>query len=233
DSYWKGKLNIIVLKDKIKNFDFNLLNNEINNIINSYYKSEIRTKFYKEAIDDYLKQYSLNAYNNVFNNSKIATLFESILSDLIVYSLSNNKAILNKVTSIYNNISIKRGDLVVLESDTFIILKSGDLIGFEAKTHYSSAPIKDLNSRIKTIRDLNGKNRFYLIFPLTKKDIDFLKKDNIKDIDLPDIFSNMKLTQFQSWRSFIKRIDEYKDIKVLGLDEIELILKKELTIKER
>jgi len=137
-------------------------------------------------------------------NQSIDKLFEELVTVAIIKAITDSPELTEKVNSIYGNVKLVVDKTIKLEIDSLIMLKTGDLIAFEAKTGFNTRLIssqKDLESRIKNIRDLTGAyTQWALIFPYNQEELKLLP--NLKFKNKIEI----------SWKS--------KDKKIIMMDEI-------------
>lgn len=180
-----------------------------------------------EQLDFTLKEIQRNATGKQKNfSSKISDLFEEMLCcELYEYQRCGEKKS-DKVHAIYHGVELDLGKKNsdkrsnAMELDALVLKKTGNLLNFEAKTHISSAPRKDMFSRIKNVKDYGGaKAKTYLVFPLLRKDIDKIKEWK------PGLEFEF-CTKPDRWKNYINETETESDINVIGFDEIKLEMDK-------
>ncbi len=160
------------------------------------------------------KQYFGNSPAAKFfeEKTKFTQTFEDVVSSSVTNLILNDKELLDKVEAVAGGVEILQEGRKKIEIDTLILLKTGDIIALETKTAFALKGLssqKDLESRIKNIRDLTGAyTKWALVFPFTRNDLGDKKNDFLRN------FSN-KIEN--SWHS--------KDKKILMIDELEKYLK--------
>ncbi|HQN73192.1 MAG TPA: hypothetical protein PLB16_07235, partial [bacterium] len=185
--------------------------------VNAVLSGSINTKNLNLLLERAQQSSSLNV--SLFS-SNCPDLFEEMLCCELYCYQNSCKNSADKIHAIYHGIEVDLGKensdkkSNVMELDALVIKKTGNLLNFEAKTHFSSAPRKDMFSRIKNIKDYGGaKAKTYLVFPLTRDDI-----ERIKDW-VPGEEFNFCATP-DGWKNYIKTTEIEEDIKIIGFDEI-------------
>jgi hypothetical protein len=149
---------------------------------------------------------------------RLPGLFEQCLSAVVNETVQQCNAA-DRV-QVHENVIVLRPPrgATIAEFDTLLLHASGDMLVLEAKTHHSSAGHKDMESRIKQLRDLGGAyNQFYLVFPLVRADLDALAAGNAP----PALAGgSSSLADTDLWVEFMRRVGASRDQRILGIDEI-------------
>ncbi|HQN73193.1 MAG TPA: hypothetical protein PLB16_07240 [bacterium] len=165
--------------------------------------------------EEYFANYSDRAIFDFLGKKSFTTIFENIISNMCVDIISKDKKLTEIVSGVFGGIKVadvKESRKAKFEIDTLILLKTGDIVALETKTAFGLANIssqKDLESRIKNIRDFTGAyTKWALIFPFTRED---LHKPTDKYLQ------GFAYKTRDSWHS--------KDKRILMIDELESYLK--------
>jgi len=212
--------------------DFNLL------------KSEIKKKVKKEIKDIKLK-----------NDEKLGDLFERLVASLFYRNLKNIKPKKINNIHIYRNIELSSKSRPKVEIDIGILNEGGDFFNVEIKTYVlKNHTIKDLKSRIQTMKNNFGaKSKFFLILPFISNELDAIKFELETTLNINLIrneirtklknklsgyleLNKISYTQIKDiipdynskWKDFFEAfylLDLNRDIQILGLDEMDKIVK--------
>ncbi len=192
----------------------------------------------KKAIEEVIKN-----LNSKLISSKI---FEELVPCLILRNIKNFDEIY-----FYRNIKLNTendNERKKLEIDIGILNKKADFFSIEVTT--GSKRMKDLKSRIKTLKDNFGaKVKIYLILPFISSELSLIKlsleqtlkikliqdkartqvKEHLRElkIEIKDIAEN--IPDYNSkWKQFFENfylLDLNRDIKIVALDKIDEIIK--------
>ncbi len=219
-------------KDKKKLFKifFNKIKTEIYNEINlqslkrndKLITSHVSMEYRKEMISDYCKEKNISDKTIVsfLHSKKLSALFEDIVNYKIYKIIKENKKISAKISSVYSNVILSKNKKnSSLEIDSFILLTSGNVLNYEVKQHYNSVKSKDLDARIKNMKDLIGsETKFRIIFPIYST-----------DLDLTDPNKESFIEKSSQWINIINDIiKNKKELKIIFFDELEKALSNDL-----
>ncbi len=104
------------------------------------------------------------------------------------------------------------------EFDAVALAWTGDLAVVEAKTHHSTATHKDIESRIKQLRDHGGAgSAYYIVYPMLQSEIEVLQSgDNRRVSELNDSW----ISDLPTWFNYAAEAGRTRDQKLIGLDQL-------------
>jgi len=126
------------------------------------------------------------------------------------------------LAAVYRNVALRQGARGVCEWDALVLMENGDIAVAEAKSHFSSAETKKIESNIKQLRDFGGAYSSYrLVYPLTAAELAALAGES--DAGLAD-FKGLGMDDAAAWRQHVREVSRSRDQRILGLDELERLL---------
>ncbi len=179
-----------------------------------------------QFLDSFLSRRGLNKFRRLFVGQKIGFSFESVLEEEVRRIISGNKRLKEEIVSCYTGVKCKKNNQVLLELDILIMFKTGQLLIFEAKTSSKSATRKDMESRVKNLKDLLGaKANLVVVYPFIKKDL-----DAIQDLNEEYFCSAWEfgLPEFSGWYNYLRDSMHEFQRRIIGFDELEKELLRQL-----
>jgi len=150
--------------------------------------------------------------------SRVPDLFEACVACAVTDAVAGQSLLNQAVAAVYRNVVVQREQQVLSELDTVVLLQTGDVLAFEAKTHYTSADHKKIEANIKALRDFGGAYSTYaLVFPLTRGEIKELGQGNAT---LQGKLESLGMADAASWAAFIRRVADARDQRIVGIDEL-------------
>lgn len=159
----------------------------------------------------------------------LGPLFERLATNHLISIIQRRNDLSSKIDSIYTGVlcANEDGSMATIEIDILIILVSGDLIVVEVKTNNEMAKRKDIESRIKNLRDCTGAySDFFMVFPFLQREIEAIRT---RDPEImKTFFHKYGMWNFDNWSQFFSGVEQLRDQHLIGIDALESELEKKI-----
>jgi hypothetical protein len=154
----------------------------------------------------------------VVSRIKLSTLFERAVGQAIARTVCEDRCLREAVDSVYQNVIIRHREQIICELDTLVLFRTGDLLAFESKSHFSNSDRKKIEANIKQLRDFGGAYSGYrLIFPLTSQEIGSLAGGKEGALDQ---LQSLGMSDAAGWAEFVRMVAQSRDQQIVGLDQL-------------
>ncbi len=156
----------------------------------------------------------------LLEENSLADLFEQWVACEVEHLVRQEAALREKVQEVASRVEVVSETSVVMELDVLVLLRTGDLLHLECKTHYHSGNqaqgsfLKDIKSRVKALEDYTGAySEFSIVFPLTEEDIRQLKAHDEKSLRAK------KFAKPSDWWNTLERLEE-EGVDIVPVDRL-------------
>lgn len=150
-------------------------------------------------------------------DAKVGEIFEDCLARGVLQAIVNS-SLADLVGGVYQGVELMENDRPVAEFDTLVLFRTGDLLVFEAKTHYENADRKKIQANTKQFRDCGGAyGRYLLVFPLVQEELDGLIAE---DPSLMGRWQEAGIEDVSRWARAVRSLLSARDAKMIGLDRL-------------
>ena len=127
------------------------------------------------------------------------------------------------VASVHRNVAFLKDARPISELDTLGIFQTGDILAFEAKTHYENSDRKKIEPNIKQLRDFGGAYSGYgLVYPLTTLEIQRLADGDEAEISE---LESLGMSDVHKWAEHVRQVGHSRDQRIIGIDQLETTLR--------
>jgi hypothetical protein len=151
-----------------------------------------------------------------------ADLFELSAGCAVARIVDGDSRLKQAVACVHQNVNFLAGSQAVCELDSLVMLQTGDIFAFEAKTHYENADRKKIEANIKQLRDFGGAYSGYgLVYPLTRSEVERLAQGDEREIRE---LESLGMSDVHKWAEHIRSVRGSRDQRIIGIDELERTL---------